>query len=127
VSHDRAFLDAVIDKVVAFSPTGEGVEEYPGNYSNFLEAREAVFDAAMQAYFDQQEEIKRLKKAARSVRDQAKPHKGGKADGKNTDGFSVGHFQNRAKETVQRAKNIEKRIEFLEGTLILRQRWVRLR
>ncbi len=115
VSHDRAFLDAVIDKVVAFSPTGEGVEEYPGNYSNFLEAREAVFDAAMQAYFDQQDEIKRLKKAARSVRDQAKPHKGGKADGKNTDGFSVGHFQNRAKETVQRAKNIEKRIEFLEG------------
>ena len=115
VSHDRAFLDAVIDKVVAFSPTGEGVDEYPGNYSDFVEAREAAFEAALQAYTDQQEEIKRLKKAARSVRDQAKPHKGGKADGKNTDGFSVGHFQNRAKETVQRAKNIEKRIEFLEG------------
>ena len=115
VSHDRAFLDAVIDKVVAFSPTGEGVDEYPGNYTDYLDAREAAFEAAMQAFVDQQDEIKRLKKAARSVRDQAKPHKGGKADGKNTDGFSVGHFQNRAKETVQRAKNIEKRIDFLEG------------
>ncbi len=115
VSHDRAFLDAAIDKVVAFSPTGEGLDEYPGNYSDFLEAREAAFEAAMQAFVDQQDEIKRLKKAARSVRDQAKPHKGGKADGKNTDGFSVGHFQNRAKETVQRAKNIEKRIDYLEG------------
>ena len=115
VSHDRAFLDAVIDKVVAFSPTGEGVDEYQGNYSDYLSTREAAYTAAQQAYVDQQEEIKRLKKAARSVRDLAKPHKGGKADGKNTDGFSVGHFQNRAKETVQRAKNIEKRIDFLEG------------
>jgi len=115
VSHDRAFLDAVIDKVVAFSPTGEGVDEYPGNYSDYLDAREMALEAAMQAFVDQQDEIKRLKKAARSVRDLAKPHKGGKADGKNTDGFSVGHFQNRAKETVQRAKNIEKRIEYLEG------------
>ncbi|MFW5713061.1 MAG: ribosomal protection-like ABC-F family protein [Brevefilum sp.] len=115
VSHDRAFLDAVIDKVVAFSPRGEGVDEYPGNYTDFLGAREAAYEAAQQAYAEQQEEIKRLKKAARSVRDQAKPHKGGKADGKNTDGFSVGHFQNRAKETVQRAKNIEKRIDFLMG------------
>jgi ATP-binding cassette, subfamily F, member 3 len=115
VSHDRAFLDAVIDKVVAFSPTGEGVDEYPGNYSDYLEARQAAFEGARQAFVDQQDEIKQLKKAARSVRDQAKPHKGGKADGKNTDGFSVGHFQNRAKETLQRAKNIEKRIEYLEG------------
>jgi ATP-binding cassette subfamily F protein 3 len=115
VSHDRAFLDAVIDKVVAFSPTGEGVDEYPGNYSDYLEAREAAYEAALQAYTDQQDEIKRLKKAARIVRDLAKPHKGGKADGKNTDGFSVGHFANRAKETVQRAKNIEKRIGYLEG------------
>ena len=115
VSHDRAFLDAVIDKVVAFSPTGEGVDEYPGNYSDYLVALEAAYEAAQQAYVDQQDEIQRLKKAARSVRDQAKPHKGGKADPKKTDGFSVGHFQNRAKETLQRAKNIEKRIAFLEG------------
>jgi ATP-binding cassette, subfamily F, member 3 len=115
VSHDRAFLDAVVDKVVAFSPTGDGVCEYPGNYSDYLEAREAAFKVAMQDFADQQDEISRLKKAARHVRDQAKPHKGGKADGKNTDGFSVGHFQNRALKTVRRAKNLEKRVEFLEG------------
>jgi len=40
VSHDRAFLDAVIHKVVAFSPTGEGVDEYPGNYKDYLAARQ---------------------------------------------------------------------------------------
>lgn len=115
VSHDRAFLDAVIHKVIAFSPTGEGVDEYPGNYSDYLDAREAAFAQARQAYVDQQEEIKRLKKAARSMRDQAKPHKGGKADPKNTDGFSAGFFKDRSLETVRRAKQMEKRADFLEG------------
>ncbi len=115
VSHDRAFLDAVIHKVIAFPPAGDGVREYPGNYSRYLEIREAEFEAALQAYADQQDEIKRLKKAARSVRDQAKPHKNGKADAKNTDGFSVGFFSDRSLETVRRAKQLENRIEFLEG------------
>lgn len=39
VSHDRYFLDRVIDKVFRFE--GEGIiREYPGNYSTFLEIRE---------------------------------------------------------------------------------------
>jgi ATP-binding cassette subfamily F protein 3 len=115
VSHDRAFLDAVIHKVVAFPPSGEGIREYPGNYTNYLDLREKEFKEALQAYNDQQDEIKRLKKAARSVRDLARPHKNGKADIKNTDGFSAGFFADRSLETVRRAKQIEKRIDFLEG------------
>ncbi len=115
VSHDRAFLDAVIHKVIAFPPMGDGVTEYTGNYSDYLKVREAEFEAAMQAWQDQQDEIKRLKAAARSVRNQATAHKGGKADAKNTDGFSVGHFQNRALETMRRAKHLEKRVAYLEG------------
>lgn len=115
VSHDRALLDAVIHKVIAFPPAGEGVKEYPGNYSHYLDVRKAEFETAMQAYVDQQDEVKRLKKAARSVRNQAKPHKGGKADAENTDGFSVGFFADRSLETIRRAKQLEKRIEFLEN------------
>lgn len=39
VSHDRYFMDRVVDKVFRFE--GEGVvREYPGNYSAFLEIRE---------------------------------------------------------------------------------------
>lgn len=114
VSHDRAFLDAVIDKIIAFPPGGEGVHEYPGNYSQYIDIRQAEFETAMGAYIDQQEEIKCLKKAAQSVRNQAKPHKGGKADPKNTDGFSAGFFADRGLETVRRAKQLEKRIAYLE-------------
>ena len=115
VSHDRAFLDAVVHKIIAFPPSGEGVREYPGNYRQYLGTRQAEFDTAMAAYNDQQDEIKQLKKAARGVRSQAKPHKGGKADAKNTDGFSVGFFADRSADTVRRAKQLEKRIAFLEG------------
>ncbi len=115
VSHDRAFLDAVIDKIIAFPPGGEGVREYPGNYSQYIDIRQAEFEIAMGAYNDQQDEIRRLKKAAQSVRSQAKPHKGGKADPKNTDGFSAGFFADRGLETVRRAKQLEKRIAFLEN------------
>lgn len=115
VSHDRAFLDAVVDKIIAFPPSGEGVREVPGNYSQYLDVREAEYEGAVQAYVDQQDEIRRLKKAARGVRDLAKPHKGGKADPKNTDGYSVSHFADRSLETVRRAKQIEKRVAYLEG------------
>ena len=115
VSHDRAFLDTVLHKVIAFPPIGEGVREYPGNYSDYLACRTREFEDAMTAYTDQQDEIRRLKKAARSVRDQAKFHKGGKADPAKTDGFSAGFFADRSQGTVQRAKNLEKRVDFLEG------------
>lgn len=115
VSHDRAFLDAVIHKVIAFPPTGEGVREYPGNYTDYLERREKEFAEALSAYTDQQDEIRRLKKAARSVRDQAKFHKGGKADPEKTDGFAAGFFADRSLETIKRAKQLEKRVAFLEG------------
>jgi ATP-binding cassette subfamily F protein 3 len=115
VSHDRAFLDAVIHKVIAFPPSGEGVREYPGNYTAYLERREKEFAEAMAAYTDQQDEIRQLKKAARGVRDQAKFHKGGKADPEKTDGFSAGFFADRSQGTVRRAKQLEKRVVFLEG------------
>jgi len=115
VSHDRAFLDAVIHKVIAFPPAGEGVREYSGNYTDYLDRREKEFAEALAAYTDQQDEIKRLKKAARGVRDQAKFHKGGKADPEVTDGFAAGFFADRSLETIKRAKQLEKRVAFLEG------------
>lgn len=40
VSHDRAFLDKVVDTIWAFEPNGV-IKEYPGNYSAYLEKIEA--------------------------------------------------------------------------------------
>ena len=48
VSHDRYFLDRTVDKIFALEPGGE-IQEYPGNYSLYLEYKESQADQALQA------------------------------------------------------------------------------
>ncbi len=113
VSHDRAFLDRAATAIVEIDPLTHTSRRYEGSYTAYLEAKIAERERQWQAYQDQQDEIARLQSAARHMRSLTKFHKGGKADGAVTDGFSVGHFMNRGKETVQKAKNIEKRVDRL--------------
>jgi ATP-binding cassette subfamily F protein 3 len=113
VSHDRAFLDRAATAIVEIDPLTHTSKRYEGNYTAYLETKIAERERQWQAYQDQQDEIARLQSAARHMRSLTKFHKGGKADGAVTDGFSVGHFMNRGKETVQKAKNIEKRVDRL--------------
>ncbi len=113
VSHDRAFLDRAATAIVEMDPLTRASKRYEGNYTTYLEQKIAERERQRQAYKDQQDEIARLQGAVRHMRSLAKFHKGGKADPKNTDGFSVGFFANRGKETVQKAKNMEKRIDRL--------------
>lgn len=40
VSHDRYFLDRTVEKIFAFAPEGK-IRSYPGNYSTYLEYKEA--------------------------------------------------------------------------------------
>src|SRR5436305_5928706 len=50
VTHDRYFLDDLVDRIVEISP-GEGLASYPGNYQAFLEAKAAQREqAALQAH-----------------------------------------------------------------------------
>lgn len=49
VSHDRYFLDRVVDRIFAFEGDGE-IREYPGNYSIYLERKQVeVQDAKAEA------------------------------------------------------------------------------
>jgi ATPase subunit of ABC transporter with duplicated ATPase domains len=113
VSHDRIFLDRVATGILEIDPSTHKLKAYAGNYSTYQEQKEAESQRQWQAYVDQQDEIGRLRKAAAARRSQATFHKNGKADPKNTDGFSAQFFADRSQETVQRAKAIEKRIEHL--------------
>jgi ATP-binding cassette, subfamily F, member 3 len=108
VSHDRAFLDRVTTSIVEIDARTHAAKQYPGNYSAYLEAKEVERQRQWQAYLDQQDEIVRLKAAAARVRSDAKYKPGGKGAG---DSWAPGFFANRTKETVQKAKNIEKRVE----------------
>jgi ATP-binding cassette, subfamily F, member 3 len=112
VSHDRAFLDNTVTSVLELDPKTQTTRSYPGNYTDYLEHKISEREKQAQAYQDQQDEITQLRSAAAHIRSLTKMRKGGKADPANTDGFSVGHFGNRAtKRTAGRAKHIEARIE----------------
>ena len=114
VSHDRAFLDNTVTSILELDPDTHHIKSYVGNYSDYLEQKLTEREKQAKAWQDQQDEIAQLRSAAAHVRSLTKMRKGGKADPKNTDGFSVGHFGNRAtKRTAGRAKHIEARIEKL--------------
>jgi ATP-binding cassette subfamily F protein 3 len=112
VSHDRAFLDNTVTSIFELDSSTHGLKSYAGNYSDYLEQKLTEREKQTQAYQDQQDMLAQLRSSAAHIRSLTKMRKGGKADPANTDGFSVGHFGNRAtKRTVGRAKHIEARIE----------------
>jgi ATP-binding cassette subfamily F protein 3 len=113
VSHDRAFLDGVVDGILELDEHTHTMREFAGNYSDYIQQKSDEREKQWDDYVDQQNEIHRLRTSAAGVRDQARYHRGGKTDPGSTDGFSIGFFANRTKETNRRAKNLEKRIEHL--------------
>jgi ATP-binding cassette subfamily F protein 3 len=117
VSHDRAFLNNTVSRILALDVKTHHIQEYVGDYTDFELAKAAELDRQWMVWKDQQDEIARLQAAAGHMRGIAKFHKGGKADaavhGDKYAGGKHGFFANRGLETVRRAKRIEQRIEKL--------------
>jgi len=111
VSHDRTFLDRTVNGILELDEHSHSIAFYAGNYSDYLEQKIMKQEKQLQTFQDQQSEIARLRKGAAEMRSKARYRPGGKTDPENTDKFSVGFFANRTKETIQKAKNIEKRVE----------------
>ena len=61
VSHDRYFLDKVVNKIICIENGHEDI--YHGNYSYYMEESEKRFLLQFQSYKNQQKEIKALKEA----------------------------------------------------------------
>ncbi len=57
ISHDRDFMDAIVETVVEIDPDMQELISYTGNYSSYLEQREARYDQKVHAYRAQQKEI----------------------------------------------------------------------
>ena len=57
ISHDRDFMDAIIEGVVEIDPDAQELISYTGNYSSYLEQREARYEQKVQAYRNQNKEI----------------------------------------------------------------------
>src|SRR5690606_21620212 len=69
ISHDRYFLDEVVDKILDLED-GE-LMTYHTNFSGFVEEKEKRLLKAFQDYEEQQKKIKKVKEAIKRLRDWA--------------------------------------------------------
>jgi len=69
ISHDRYFLDEVVDRIVEI--VNGRAELYAGNYSYFIREKQARYEGQLERYERQQKEIKRLQEAADQMHDWA--------------------------------------------------------
>lgn len=60
ISHDRDFMDTIIETVVEIDPDAAALVSYTGNYTSFLDQREKRFEQQVQAYRNQQKEIEHV-------------------------------------------------------------------
>ena len=60
VSHDRTFLDRTVSTILDMDPLSHTVTAYPGNYSDYVEAKESERAKHWTAYKDQQDFIAHL-------------------------------------------------------------------
>ncbi|MCK4257561.1 MAG: ABC-F family ATP-binding cassette domain-containing protein [Halanaerobiales bacterium] len=92
ISHDRYFLDKTVKRIIEIKDGGE--EEYPGNYSYYLEERKLRYELALKKYENQQKVIRHKEEAAKRIRNWAR----------------IGDNEKLHKQ----AANIEKQIEKIE-------------
>ena len=57
ISHDRDFMDSIIETVIEIDPDAAALISYTGNYSAYLDQREKRYEQQVQAYRNQNKEI----------------------------------------------------------------------
>jgi ATP-binding cassette, subfamily F, member 3 len=120
VSHDRTFLDHTVTQILDMDPQQHTVRVYAGNYSDYLEQKQAEYDRQWSAFKDQQQEIRQMKQDIARTRAQAEYTERqassiriGGPEMKNK-GFKD-YEQGIAKKVAKKAKAREKKLErFME-------------
>lgn len=72
ISHDRAFLDHTVSRVLDLDPLTHGVVEYVGNYSDYVAAWEKRRTRQWVEWRDQKYEIRRVKQDIAHTKNQAR-------------------------------------------------------
>ena len=104
VSHDRTFLDRTVHTILELDPLTRAVTAYPGNYSDYWQAKEREWEKQWAAYKDQQERIGRMEADIRGLATHARRIERG------TTHF---HYRKIAKGLARRAMVQKRRLERL--------------
>jgi ATP-binding cassette, subfamily F, member 3 len=121
VSHDRVFLDRTVSAILELDPRTHGLKLYGGNYSDYMDRKEAEREQQLQTYLDQQAEIRRMradisrtKQQAAFTERQASSIRIGGSDFK-IKGYKS-YQQGIAKKVAAKAKSRERKLErFLDS------------
>lgn len=71
VSHDRVFLDRIVNRILDFDPHQKTLVEYPGSYTDYLEQYQAAHKRQWDAWKEQQAEIRRIRHDIIRTREQS--------------------------------------------------------
>ncbi|HEY9792948.1 MAG TPA: ABC-F family ATP-binding cassette domain-containing protein [Candidatus Obscuribacterales bacterium] len=71
VSHDRAFLDATVERIVEVDSCNQSVIEYGGNYSAYMQTKQFDFERTQRLYSEQQRRMRKLKSAVDELKQKA--------------------------------------------------------
>jgi len=102
VSHDRMFLDRIVNWILEIDPQTYHARMYPGSYSDYAAAKEREKQKHWQAYKEQEERIAQLQSAVRELKGQARKVE------KETIHF---HYRKKAKKVARQGVVRQKRIE----------------
>jgi len=120
ISHDRYFLDAVVDKI--WELKDGRIIEYWGGYSDYLRQKEEARKSQAALFEQVQKERQRLEHAAEEKRSQArqvdKKQKGAAKKNASESGGRLAHQKStgsKQKKMYGAAQNLERRMEALDG------------
>lgn len=106
VSHDRAFLDATINEIVAIDPRTTSVRTYAGNYSDYIRTRDQEATEAAAAWHRQQVEVARIQRDIRAAEQKSRNIENSTID------FAVRKKAAKiARPAVVRKKKLERKLE----------------
>ena len=71
VSHDRAFIDHTVDQILELDQATHHMRTFAGNYSAYLEQRQADIEQQWATYKDQQQEIRQMQQDIARTKAQA--------------------------------------------------------
>lgn len=114
VSHDRRFLDRTVSSILELDAARHSLRQWPGNYSDYMEARLKEEQKRLEAYQDQQEEIARIEEDIRRTREQARKNDAltqGDYKGKGVSRARLGYDRAMAAKVARKAKVRERKLE----------------
>ncbi len=110
VSHDRAFLDRTVTRILALDPETHTVTSYAGNYSAYAAARQGERERQATAWKQQQEYVAQVQADIQRLKGQAQGLQHIRTSGNRDDKFVRGQ-RDGAQSTSRMARSRERKLE----------------